>query len=384
MKHAYLCCLVGSAVIAALATNHCRAASGSGKNTVFKSGDDAYHTYRIPAIVRAENGDLLAFAEGRKDSAGDHGNIDIVMKRSKDGGESWEAMTLVQDEWSDPTARVWIGNPSPVVDLLDERAPGRIWLAFTRSNAGMFVTHSDDHGKTWAKRRDVSKETLDPDWGWCAAGPVHAIQLKRGTHKGRLVVPCDHQQKDAGTWGAHLMLSDDHGKTWRLGAADTRSLGDAIHPNECVAVELNDGRIYVNARDQHGSNPATRAVAYSSDGGETFDAPFAPEPNITTPVVQNSAIRFAGKSDGNDRSILIYSCPGHRKQRRDLTILASFDEGQSWPIKTVLHKGPAAYSDLIKLDDERVGVLYEGGEKSYGEIVFSVFEVDDLSRAAAK
>jgi sialidase-1 len=344
------------------------------KTAVFKAGDDGYHTYRIPAIVRAANGDLLAFAEGRMNGPGDHGDIDIVLKRSRDSGRTWGAMTLVQDEWEEPTAEVWIGNPTPVVDHMDPEHPGRIWLAFTRSNAAMFVTYSDDHGETWAKRHDVSKDALDPDWGWCAAGPVHAIQLERGKHKGRLVMPCDHQQKDSGTWGSHLMLSDDHGKTWRLGAVDTRPVGNPIHPNECVAVELVDGRVYVNARDQHGSNPATRAVAYSNNGGVTLDAPFAPEPNITTPVVQNSAIRFAAKDQGDKRNVLVYSCPGDAKQRRDLTLLVSYDEGATWPIKKVIHKGPAAYSDLVKLDDERVGVLYEAGEKLYGEIVFESVE----------
>jgi sialidase-1 len=151
-----------------------------------------------------------------------------------------------------------------------------------------------------------------------------------------------------------------------------------------VAVELIDGRIYVNARDQHGSNPATRAVAYSSDGGESFDAPFAADPQIITPVVQNSAIRFAATDQGDERNVLVYSCPGDARARRDLTILLSFDEGTTWPVKAVVRKGPAAYSDLIKLDDERVGVLYEAGEKLYGEIVFGVLDIDDLSRKAAE
>jgi sialidase-1 len=354
------------------------------KTPVFTAGVDGYHTYRIPAIVRAKNGDLLAFAEGRKNGSGDHGDIDIVLKRSGDGGKTWWKMSLVQDEWADPKGRVWIGNPAPVVDVMDPEHPGRIWLPFTRSNAGMFVTYSDDNGETWAERRDVSEDALDANWGWCAAGPVHAIQLQRGKHKGRLVVPCDHQQKDAGTWGSHLVLSDDHGKTWRLGAVDTRPIADPIHPNECVAVELVDGRIYVNTRDHLGSSPATRAVAYSSDGGETFDAPFESEPRITTPVVQNSAIRFAAKDRGDERNVLVYSCPGHAKQRRDLTILLSFDEGATWPVKKLVHEGPVAYSDLIRLDDERVGVLYEAGAKLYGEILFGVLAIHTLSEDAAE
>jgi sialidase-1 len=354
------------------------------KTSVFQANEDGYHTYRIPAIVRAKNGDLLAFAEGRKNGSGDHGDIDIVLKRSGDGGKTWGPMSLVQDEWADPTGRVWIGNPAPVVDVMDPEHPGRIWLPFTRSNAGMFVTYSDDNGETWAQRRDISGDALAEDWGWCAAGPVHAIQLQRGKHKGRLVVPCDHQQKDARTWGSHLMLSDDHGKTWRLGAIDTRSIADPIHPNECVAMELVDGRIYVNTRDQHGSSAETRAVAYSSDGGESFDAPFEAEPPITTPVVQNSAIRFAEKDRGDERNVLVYSCPGHAKERRDLTIMLSFDEGATWPLKKLVHEGPVAYSDLIRLDDERVGVLYEAGTKLYGEILFGVIAIDALSEDAAE
>src|ERR1700704_5928079 len=110
------------------------------KVTVFKAGQDGYHTYRIPVIVLAKNGDLLAFAEGRKNSAGDHGNIDIVLKRSRDEGKTWGPLQLVQDEDADPRAKVWIGNPTPIVDLADPKHPGRIWLVFTRSNEKMFVT----------------------------------------------------------------------------------------------------------------------------------------------------------------------------------------------------------------------------------------------------
>ena len=152
---------------------------------VFKAGQDGYHTYRIPAIVRAKNGDLLAFAEGRKNDRNDHGDIDIVLKRSSDNGKSWGSMELVQDEAVDPTAKVWIGNPTPVVDLMDPKHPGRIWLLFTRSNQQMFVISSDDNGKTWSERREITPAAGKQDWHWYAAGPVHAIQLIRGRHAGQ-------------------------------------------------------------------------------------------------------------------------------------------------------------------------------------------------------
>ena len=339
--------------------------------SVFKAGQNGYHTYRIPAMVRAKNGDLLAFAEGRKNSAADHGDIDIVMKRSSDDGKTWGPLVLVQDEAGDPTAKIWIGNPTPLVDQTDPKHPGRLWLAFTRSNAKMFVTSSDDNGKTWAKRRDISSEAVKPASDWCAAGPVHGIQLERGPHAGRIIIPCDHQIKASGNWGVHLVYSDDHGTTWKLGAVDTRAADDPLHPNECVAVELADGRVYVNAREHNGSDPATRTIAYSSDGGQTFDAPFAAEPNITSPVVQNSLVRLTLAEPGDRQNVLVYCGPGHATERRDLTMRVSYDEGKTWKRTTVIHAGPAAYSDLVKLDDEHVGVLFEAGRRLYGEVLFA-------------
>jgi sialidase-1 len=374
--------VVAAALLVALVVpTVCRAASnGVKKVSVFKSGEDGYHTYRIPAIVRAKNGDLLAFAEGRKKAAADHGDIDIVLKRSTDDGRSWGPMQLVQDESADPTAKVWIGNPTPIVDQTDPNHPGRIWLVFTRSNASMFVTSSDDNGRTWFERRDITQSVGYPTWDWYAAGPVHGIQLERGAHAGRLIAPCDHQIKATASWGSHLVYSDDHGATWQFGAVDTHAADDPLHPNECVAVELVDGRVYVNARDHQGADPATRCIAYSSDGGETFDAPFVAEPNITSPVVQNSLVRIAATDRGDKQNILVYSGPGHPKERRDLTILASTDDAKTWGRKTVIHFGPVAYSDLVNLDDEKIGVLYEAGKKLYGEIVFATFSFADLGK----
>jgi Neuraminidase (sialidase) len=348
--------------------------------TVFKAGQNGYHTYRIPVIIRAKNGDLLAFAEGRKNSGADHGDIDLVMKRSSDDGKTWGPLQLVQDEDADPKARVWIGNPTPVVDRTDPKHPGRIWLAFTRSNAKMFVTSSDDNGQTWAKRRDISAECVKPAWDWCAAGPVHGIQLERGPHAGRLIIPCDHQIKQTAKWGVHLVYSDDHGATWKLGAVDTRAADDPLHPNECVAVELADGRVYVNAREHNGSDPATRTIAYSSDGGQTFDAPFVAEPNITSPVVQNSCVRLTLAGSGGGQNVLVYCGPGHPTARRDLTMRASYDEGKTWNRNTVVHAGPAAYSDLVKLDDEHVGVIFEAGSPLYDEVLFARIGLKDLAK----
>ncbi len=352
------------------------------ETSVFQSGQDGYHTFRIPAIVATQNGELLAFAEGRKNGPADHGDIDIVLKRSADAGRSWSPMQIVADEWDNPAASVTIGNPVPVVDRQDPIHPGRIWLAFTRNNAAVFVTHSDDHGRTWAPPRDISPTATNSASSWYATGPGHGIQLERGPHAGRLIIPADHRVAARDSWGAHIVYSNDHGATWKIGAVDTRSAESPIHPNENLAVELVDGRLYVNARDQHGADPATRAVAYSSDGGLTYDTPFAAEPGITTPVAQNSVLRFSAVDRGDAHNILVYCCPGHPSKRRDLSILISDDEGKSWHGSTVLHPGPAAYSDLVKLGEDRVGVLFEAGEKLYDQIIFATFTLSDIQSPA--
>jgi Neuraminidase (sialidase) len=120
--------------------------------TVFKAGEDGYRIYRIPAVVKASNGHLLAFCEARQ--GGDASEIDLVVKRSEDEGKSWGSLKVVQES-SDfvkvlggRTKDITIGNPAPVVDLLDPDHPGRIWLPFTLENDRVFVVSSDDHGAT--------------------------------------------------------------------------------------------------------------------------------------------------------------------------------------------------------------------------------------------
>ncbi|MCC7475051.1 MAG: exo-alpha-sialidase [Pirellulales bacterium] len=346
---------------------------------VYQAGEDGYHTYRIPVIVQAKNGDLLAFAEGRKNSAADHGDVDIVLKRSSDGGQTWSKLLLVQDEWVNPSAQVWFGNPTPVVDLLDPKYPGRIWLAFTRSNKRAFASHSDDDGHSWSKRHEITASVSKQDWTWYATGPVHAIQLTRGEHKGRLIFPCDHGNRKKTMWGSQLVYTDDHGATWKLGANDSHMVPDTVHPNECVAVELVDGRVYVNARSQHGTNPTTRAIAYSRDGGKTFDSAFAPEPQIVSPVVQNSLLRLAAVDDGDPENLLVYCGPGRSDSRRDLTVLISRDETRTWTQQRVIHAGPTAYCDLVKLGPQEFGVLFEAGEPLYREILFCRLKMADLA-----
>jgi hypothetical protein len=337
------------------------------ERVVFAAGTEGYSCFRIPAVVEAANGDLLAFAEGRVNDCGDDGDIDLVMRRSTDGGETWGPLQLVLAGNGDTR-----GNPSPVVDA----ATGRVVLVGTY-NPGAddtqrhpYVLYSEDDGATWSDPVDLSDELRRPEWNsWYATGPGHAIQLQHGPHAGRIVVGGNHEGDAGALQGAHLMISDDGGLSWRLGADDTRT-DNTVKPQELSLVELLDGSIYAAARDQFGDAAGNRAYATSSDGGLTWDRPFRTVADFTAPVVQGSIARY-------DEERLMYAVPAHPATREAMAVRSSYDEGatwETWQEGKVIHWGPAAYSDLIRLDGDDLGLLYEAGEASpYEGIRFARF-----------
>ena len=156
------------------------------QTAVFESGKEGYHTFRIPSLLTTHNGTLLAFCEGRTTGRGDHGDIDLVVKRSADQGTTWSDVEIVYEEGG--TKKVTIGNACPVID----EVTGTIWLTFCRDNKNVLVTSSADDGKTWSNPIDISKDVTLAEWSWVATGPGVGIQLTKGEKQGRLVIPCDH------------------------------------------------------------------------------------------------------------------------------------------------------------------------------------------------
>ena len=318
---------------------------------VFISGEDGYDTYRIPALIVSPNGAVLAFCEGRKNSGSDHGDIDLVLKRSLDGGETWQPMQVVWDD-SDHT----VGNPAPVVD----QSTGVIWLPFCLDNDRVFVTTSSDDGVTWTAPTEITADVKPGDWSWYATGPVHGIQLIDG----RLLIPCDHRLKGSSTMYSHVIASDDHGASWQLGGLLTENT------DECTVAELDDGSIYLNMRSYEGKN--RRAVARSTDRGATWSE-VTLDQTLVEPVCQASVIR-TGHGDQ-----LLFSNPASTNRER-MTVRVSNDGGRTWNDGNVLTYGPAAYSDLALTPDGKVLCLYERGtEKPYETITLAAFDLDWLT-----
>ena len=154
-----------SLVLVSLVSHTSLAEDQPTKTEVFVSGSGGYHSYRIPAVILTPKGTLLAFCEGRKSSRSDHGDLDLVLRRSTDNGKTWTPTQIVHEEGGD--AKITIGNPCPVVD----QDTGRVWLPFCRNNDKVLVTFSDDDGKTWGKPAEITDSVKESGWGWYATGP---------------------------------------------------------------------------------------------------------------------------------------------------------------------------------------------------------------------
>jgi sialidase-1 len=367
------------------------------QQVLFKAAQDpGYHCFRIPAVVRSTKGTLLAFAEGRVNNCGDTGDIDVVLKRSTDGGKSWQPMQLVNSGNGDTH-----GNPVPIV----VRETGRIVL-ITTYNKGRaddkgcdipcprtpHQQYSDDDGLTWSDPVDISAQAKMLSWdSWYASGPVHGIQLAKGPHAGRLVFGVNAETSDGThsiTNHAGLIYSDNQGETWHIGAVNSypHPVGGTYtqKPSEVTVVELADGSIYAGGREQGGTDIGNRDYAISKDGGETFSTPFTTIPDLVTPMVQGSAIRLDRAGLG-DR--ILFSSPSDTDRRRWMMIRSSYDGGRSWENAeqgTQITTDWSGYSNLVQItaptaSSTEIGLLYEGGAvDARDEIRFARFNEEYL------
>jgi sialidase-1 len=361
------------------------------KIPVFVSGADGYKSYRIPAIIAAPDGSLIAFAEGRVHGSGDFGNIDIVMKKSKDEGKTWSGLQVVVDEDS-----LQAGNCAPVVDANDPAYPhGRIFLFYNTGNNSegevrkgnglrqVWYKTSTDNGATWSDAVNITTQVHRPkqpqinplynfseDWRSYANTPGHAVQFQNGKYKGRIFVAANHSsgnsQPHSMDYEAHGYYTDDHGKTFHLGETVNMPGG-----NESTATELSHDRLMMNSRNQRGDVRA-RIVSISSDGGATWDTTYF-DKTLIDPVNEGSLLTVGYK---NGKNIIAFCNAADTKRRDSLTLRISYDDGKTWEKSYLIDKSPnekgdyTGYCDLVTVGKKEIGVLYE--RDSYKEIVFTV------------
>lgn len=328
-----------------------------------KPKDENVHTYRIPGIVTTNKGTLISVYDIRYDHSGDlPANIDVGMSRSTDGGKTWDAMkTIMNMGRADENSGV--GDPSVLFDPVTKTIwVSALWSKGNRSIAGsgpgltpeetgqFVVTSSTDDGLTWSKPYSITSQVKNPEWRLFFPGPGNGIAMSDG----KIVFPAqywDAQKMPHST----LIYSDDHGKSWNSG------IGAKSNTTESQLVETTPGTIMLNMRDNRGS---FRSVATTTDMGKSWTAHSTSYNTLADPVCMGSFIKAKVKVKGVLKDVLFFSNPNVSKApRRDITIKASLDMGETWmPANQLLidERDSFGYSALTKIDDNTIGILYEG------------------------
>lgn len=325
-------------------------------NDLFTTNEQPGRGYRIPSIIVLPGDIVLAFSESRAEPMLDWGDIDIVMKRSIDGGINWGPIQVLRDEGSHTA-----GNPCPVFD----KNTNMTWLPYCVDNKKVFLMNSSDFGITWSEPQEITNDlnlNLSESTGQLnlkyATGPGIGIQLTSG----RLVIPAYYFDER----GSHVIFSDDGGITWEKGA--NLNMGD-----ECQVFEAINGSLCINCR----TTEQYRYIAWSNDGGETWNSGKYDYELAVTPVMA-SIIRFTDNTT-HSRNRILFSSP-YQWGRGHLTLRMSYDEGNTWNISKELYSGPAAYSQIAILSNNTILVLFEHGTLDYREsIVLARISLDWLT-----
>lgn len=352
---------------------------------------DDVHTYRIPGLVTTNKGTLIAVYDIRKNSAVDlQADIDVGMSRSTDGGKSWEPMKIIMDmgEWGGlPEDENGIGDPSILVDKITNT----IWVAgiwahsykgqrnFTSSQQGMqpvqtsqmLLVKSEDDGITWSEPVNITHQIKKEAWYLMLQGPGKGITMSNGT----LVFPAQFKDKEE-VPHATIIWSIDHGLTWTVGK------GAKSNTTESQVIELKDGSLMLNMRDnrnrENKSDTNGRSIAITKDRGNSWEEHHTSNSLLHEPVCMASLIKEEFVINGRKQEIVLFSNPASKYSRRNITIKISFDDGESWPSKyyTLLDSGTGrGYSCMTKIDDQHIGILYEG---SRADLVFQIVNLEEV------
>ena len=344
------------------------------KVDVFPANMNGIARYRIPGIVVTPKGTVLAYSEARRNSSSDWGEIEIHLRRSTDGGKTWEAGRHIAHHGTrmegNPHKKKdggekeqTVNNPVAIVD----RDTGAIEFLYCINYARCYAMRSTDDGLTWSTPVDVTA-TFEPfrkhyDWKVIATGPGHGIQLKSG----RLVVPiwlAYGKEGDHAPSAAATIYSDDHGKTWIAGDLAVPNEGEFGNPNETMLAELSDGRVMLVTRSV--SKPNRKIITLSPNGAKGWSKPTFHD-QLWEPICMASITAHPSQS-----GTLVYSnphtlklnadgkeTPAGRGKRENISIKLSRDDGKTWPVSKTLDAGPSAYSDLAVLTDGTVLCLWE-------------------------
>lgn len=370
---------------------------------LLQHGQNNIHTYRIPGLVTTEKGTLIAVYDMRHDNSKDlQGNIDVGMSRSTDGGQTWQDTDVIIDmgEYGrKPEKLNGVGDPS----ILYDKKTNTLWVAalwahgmsekkmiWRESGKGLALNQtgqlvlvkSTNDGKTWSEPYNITSQVKNPDWQLVMQGPGRGITVGDSV----LVFPAQFKEKlteqalDGGDYTpfSTIMYSKDNGKTWKIGT------GAKANTTEAQVIVHNDSTLMLNMRDDRNRseevNTNGRAVAVTSDFGATWSSHATTNKALVEPNCMASFIKEEFRVKGEKQTLVLFSNPASKTHRNNITVKVSLDNAESWDEEqfTLIDAGKGqGYSCLTKVDDEHVGILYEG---SGADLVFQVFHINELIR----
>ena len=357
-------------------------------NVVRAAGQDNCDTYRIPGIVTTNNGTLIAVYDNRYNNSKDlQEDIDVGLSRSTDGGQTWEPMRVIMDmgEWGGRPERLnGIGDPAVLYDHtrntlwvaglwisgLNEK--DMLWWAskpgMEPHETGQFVlVKSTDDGLTWSDPVNITEQIKDPAWQLMFQGPGMGIALDDGT----LVFPAQFKADigekalDGGQYTSHstIVYSKDGGETWHIGT------GAKPNTTEAQVVQLTDGSLMLNMRDDLNRKVKDetngRAVAVTTDFGNSWTNHPSSNSALPEPNCMASIISADLNVQGLNQRVLLFSNPADKHSRINMTVKASFDEGPEEHHVLLNERQGFGYSCLTMVDENTVGILYEGVKELY-------------------
>ncbi len=348
------------------------------KQVVFDPTNTGFYVFRIPAIATTKKGNILIFAEGRKGRGGDLDPSNLVYKASYDSGNTWTSLSVLADK-----GNTTCSNPVPVIDYFEDK----VHLLYTVGYNSVYYMYSVDEGMSWENPINITDafegfKSIYP-WKVVATGPGHGTQLSTG----RILVPIwlstSGVVDSATNTLAHfpsitsVLYSDDSGKSWLLGDIISPNNDTLVFPSEAACVELSSGEIMFNMRNE--SINYRRLVSFSPDGISGWTKPYYSD-NFFEPICMAGMIRYSIQPFQNKNRIL-FTNPDSRmipwstkrgttakaapkRQRSNLTLRISYDEGITFPVYKEIESGYAGYSDLSVGSDGIIHCLYECGLKT--------------------
>lgn len=358
---------------------------------------DSVHTYRIPGLTTTSKGTLLASYDVRRDLRRDlQGDLDIGISRSTDGGQTWEPMRIALDmgTWGDLPEKF---NGVSDACLLADTNSGDVYVAGlwmygvinkegkwveglteesedwnhqwknkgsqpgfgVKETSQFMIAKSEDDGITWSEPVNITRMGKKEEWWLYAPGPGHGMVMENGT----LIFPTQGRNK-MGESFSNITYSTDHGKTWKS--------SNAAYSNttESMVVQLDDGSLMLNMRNNRNrknkSNTNGRAIAVTSDMGDTWEEHATSQGALIEPTCMASLHKHVYQEGGEKKSILLFSNPNSKFRRKHMTIKVSFDNGETWPEEKWILLDEAklrgGYSCLTSIDENNIGILYESSQ----------------------